>query len=84
MKILKFSFLSVLLFVLSDCLYAQPRWQMTPPEDPSYTMQEICCTSDGNKIYGEAFMPKAPGKHPAVILSVGRYAGQVWLCVLLL
>jgi Dipeptidyl aminopeptidases/acylaminoacyl-peptidases len=71
MKIFKFSFLSVLLFVLSDCLYAQPRWQMTPPEDPSYTMQEICCTSDGNKIYGEAFMPKAPGKHPAVILSHG-------------
>ena len=50
MKIFKFSFLSLLLFVLSDCLYAQPRWQMTPPEDPSYTMQEICCEGDGNKI----------------------------------
>ena len=71
MKNLKFSLLSVLLFALSVCLSAQPRWQMTPPSDPSYTMREISCVSDGNKIYGEAFIPKAPGRHPAVILSHG-------------
>ena len=71
MKILKLSLLSILLLTVSLSLTAQPRWQMTPPSDPSYTMQEISCVSDGNKIYGEAFFPKAPGRHPAVILSHG-------------
>ena len=71
MKNLTFSLLSILLLTVSLSLTAQPRWQMTPPSDPSYTMQEISCVSDGNKIYGEAFIPKAPGRHPAVILSHG-------------
>ena len=46
----------------------------TPPSDPSYRMEVVGCVSDGNKLYGEAFIPVAPGKHPAVILSHG-YGG---------
>lgn len=46
----------------------------TPPSDPAYRMEVTGCVSDGNKIYGEAFIPVAPGKHPAVILSHG-YGG---------
>ena len=45
-----------------------------PPSDPSYCMEEAGCVSGGNKIYGEAFIPLSPGKHPAVILSHG-YGG---------
>lgn len=47
--------------------HAQPR----PPADPSYRIERIGCTSDGNKLFGEAFIPVAPGKHPAVIMSHG-------------
>ena len=46
----------------------------TPPSDPSYRMEVVGCVSDGNQLYGEAFIPVAPGKHPAVILSHG-YGG---------
>lgn len=46
----------------------------TPPTDPSYRLEVVGCESDGNKIYGEAFIPVAPGQHPAVILSHG-YGG---------
>lgn len=46
----------------------------TPPSDPAYKVEKRSCTSAGNKIYGEAFIPVAPGKHPAVILSHG-YGG---------
>ena len=46
----------------------------TPPSDPAYRMEEAGCVSNGNKIYGEAFIPLSPGKHPAVILSHG-YGG---------
>lgn len=46
----------------------------TPPSDPAYRMEVTGCVSNGNKIYGEAFIPVAPGKHPAVILSHG-YGG---------
>ena len=46
----------------------------TPPSDPAYRMEVVGCVSDGNKLYGEAFIPVAPGKHPAVILSHG-YGG---------
>ena len=44
-------------------------WQA--PADPSYEMREISCVSDGNRLYGEAFIPRSPGKHPAVIMSHG-------------
>jgi len=46
----------------------------TPPSDPSFQMKEIGCVSQGNKIYGEAYIPVEPGKHPAVIMSHG-YGG---------
>ena len=46
----------------------------TPPTDASYRMEVVGCVSDGNQLYGEAFIPVAPGKHPAVILSHG-YGG---------
>ena len=41
------------------------------PSDPSYRMEPISCVSTGQRLYGEAFIPVAPGKHPAVILSHG-------------
>ena len=44
-------------------------WQA--PSDPSYEMREISCVSGGNRIYGEAFVPRSPGKHPAIVLSHG-------------
>lgn len=43
----------------------------TPPSDPSFRMEAIGCVSAGNRIYGEAFIPNTPGKHPAVIMSHG-------------
>jgi len=46
-----------------------------PPADDSFEMQEKTCISAGNMIYGEAFFPKAPGKHPAIIMSHG-YGGS--------
>ena len=48
-----------------------PARQLHAPVDPSYEMREIACDSDGNRLYGEAFIPKTPGKHPAVIMSHG-------------
>lgn len=45
--------------------------QMTPPTGDNFEMKEIHVQSAGNDIYGEAYIPKAPGKHPAVILSHG-------------
>lgn len=51
--------------------FRQPFGRMiTPPTDPSYRMEVARCTSDGKTIYGEAFIPVSPGKHPAVILSL--------------
>ena len=50
------------------------RKMTTPPSDASYRMEVVGCVSDGNQLYGEAFIPVAPGKHPAVILSHG-YGG---------
>ena len=61
MKNLRFFFLSILLVFPVALLSAQPWRQAGPPSDPSYEMQAISCMSDGNKIYGEAFIPKAPG-----------------------
>lgn len=56
----------------SVALFAQrPPRPATPPSDPSYEMQQLSCVSAGNKLYGEAFIPKAPGRHPAVIMSHG-------------
>lgn len=49
--------------------------QMTPPTGDNFEMKEIHVQSAGNDIYGEAYIPKAPGKHPAVILSHG-YGGS--------
>ena len=46
-----------------------------PPTGDSFEMQEKTCISDGNRIYGEAFFPKAPGRHPAIIMSHG-YGGS--------
>lgn len=51
-----------------------PQMPMTPPSDPSYETRVETCLSAGKRIYGEAFIPKAPGRHPAVILSHG-YGG---------
>lgn len=48
-----------------------PARQWQAPSDPSYEMREISCTSGGNRLYGEAFIPRTPGKHPAVVLSHG-------------
>ena len=45
------------------------QWQA--PADPAYEMREISCVSEGNRLYGEAFIPRSPGKHPAVIMSHG-------------
>ncbi|MBQ8069871.1 MAG: alpha/beta fold hydrolase [Bacteroidales bacterium] len=42
-----------------------------PPTDDSFEMKEISCMSAGKKLYGEAFFPKAPGKHPVIIMSHG-------------
>jgi len=47
----------------------------TPPQDPAYEIRQIPCVSAGNKLFGEAFIPVAPGKHPAIILSHG-YGGS--------
>jgi hypothetical protein len=48
-----------------------PRRMNTPPEDPAYRVEQVSCTSAGNKLFGEAFIPVAPGKHPVVIMSHG-------------
>jgi len=48
-----------------------PARQWQAPSDPSYEMREISCMSGGNRLYGEAFIPRSPGKHPAVVLSHG-------------
>jgi len=48
-----------------------PARQWQAPSDPSYEMREIACMSGGNRLYGEAFIPRSPGKHPAVVLSHG-------------
>lgn len=65
-----------LIFVLAAlwtmAAFAQmPGRQWQAPSDPSYEMREIPCVSDGNRLYGEAFIPRTPGKHPAVIMSHG-------------
>lgn len=52
-----------------------PRPPMTPPTDPSYRIESVGCVSDGNQLFGEAFIPVAPGKHPAIIMSHG-YGGS--------
>ena len=74
MKILLFSLLGALLVAVPFLVFSQPGRPMGPPSDPSYEMREISCVSGGNRIYGEAFVPKASGRHPAVILSHG-YGG---------
>lgn len=71
MKKILFSLLCITLFAFSCALFAQPRRPMGPPSDPSYEMREISCMSEGHRLYGEAFIPKAEGRHPAVILSHG-------------
>lgn len=48
-----------------------PGRQRQAPADPAYEMREISCVSEGNRLYGEAFIPRSPGKHPAVIMSHG-------------
>ena len=53
-----------------------PGRQWQAPADPSYEMREISCVSDGNRLYGEAFIPRSPGKHPAVIMSHGYGASH--------
>jgi cephalosporin-C deacetylase-like acetyl esterase/lysophospholipase L1-like esterase len=53
-----------------------PGRQWQAPTDPSYEMREISCVSDGNRLYGEAFIPRSPGKHPAVIMSHGYGASH--------
>ncbi len=65
-----------LIFVLAAlwtmAAFAQmPGRQWQAPSDPSYEMREIPCVSDGNRLYGEAFIPRTPGKHPAIIMSHG-------------
>ena len=55
----------------------RPARQWQAPSDPSYSMREISCVSDGHRIYGEAFIPNTPGKHPAVILSHGYNGSHV-------
>lgn len=47
------------------------RRMSVPPEDPAFRREEIALTSAGNRLYGEAFFPVAPGRHPAVIMSHG-------------
>ena len=56
---------------------AQPAgWRMPQaPSGDSFEMKEIHVASAGNDLYGEAYIPKAPGKHPAIILSHG-YGGS--------
>lgn len=46
-----------------------------PPTGDDFEMKEIHVQSAGNDIYGEAYVPKASGKHPTVILSHG-YGGS--------
>lgn len=41
------------------------------PSDPSFEMREISCISEGKLLYGQAFFPTTPGKHPAIIYSHG-------------
>lgn len=41
------------------------------PSDPSFEMREISCMSEGKRLYGQAFFPTTPGKHPAIIFSHG-------------
>lgn len=74
------SFLSFFLFlcVMRVSAFAQPparQWQA--PSNPSYEMREMSCVSDGNRLYGEAFIPRSVGKHPAVIMSHGYGASHV-------
>lgn len=45
--------------------------QPTPPADPSYRIEQINCISSGNRLFGDAFIPLTPGKHPTVIMSHG-------------
>lgn len=56
---------------------AQPGgWRMPQaPSGDNFEMKEIHVASAGNDLYGEAYIPKAPGKHPAIILSHG-YGGS--------
>ena len=64
-----------------------------PPTDDSFEMKEISCVSAGKTLYGEAFFPKAPGKHPAIIMShgyngshsafyqmIGEFAKEGYIC----
>ena len=66
-----------LFFVFAAALCAltafaqMPPRQWQAPSDPSYEMREIACVSDGKQLYGEAFIPRTPGKHPAIVLSHG-------------
>ena len=61
------------------CAAAQPAWRGLgeAPADDSFDMKEIPCMSAGKRIYGEAFFPKAPGKHPAIIFSHGYNGSHI-------
>ena len=71
------------LFILLAALWMIPAFAQRPaprqaqaPADPAYEMREIACVSAGNRLYGEAFIPRSAGKHPAVILSHGYGASH--------
>lgn len=68
---LKFVLVTVAAFWTLTATAQMPARQWQAPSDPSYEMREISCVSGGNLLYGEAFIPRTPGKHPAVILSHG-------------
>ena len=50
---------------------AMMRQMNEPPSDPAFRFEQISLVSAGKKLYGEAFFPVAPGKHPAIIMSHG-------------
>lgn len=60
-----------LALLLAGLAYAQGPRMGVPPADPSYRVEPVPCISAGQRLYGEAFIPVAPGRHPAVILSHG-------------
>lgn len=37
----------------------------------TYEIREFICRSAGNRLWGEAFVPAAPGRHPVLVLSHG-------------
>ena len=45
--------------------------EVTLPAQGGYSMQELCFTRDGKKIYGELYLPEGNGPFPGVVIGHG-------------